>query len=114
MKRLGGADVGVQRPIRLTLRVMNDGDCSHVGANETADRRPVSVNREQVTIIIRIHVITEVLLFLVGDAFDRLCFDFGASKCRQDQAGQNRDDGNHHEKFDEGEPAALVHRVIIT
>ncbi len=100
VKRLGGPDVGIQRPIRLTRRVMDDGDCSHVRANETADSRPVSVNREKVAIIIGIHMVTEVLLFLIGDAFDRLRFNFGAGKRRQEQARQNRDNGNHHEKFD--------------
>src|SRR5882724_593707 len=44
VKRLGCTDVSIHGPIRFTRSVMNDGHCTNVGADETADCSPVSMN----------------------------------------------------------------------
>jgi len=51
----------------------------------------------------------------VAVAFDRQRLAFGARQRRQQQSGQNRDDGNDNQKFDQGESRLFlkspVHRI---
>src|SRR5262245_33821843 len=114
MKGFRHPDVGVQWSIGLTHSVVHDRQRPHVSPNETADGRPVSMGWKELAILIGIHVITEVLLLLIGDAFDGLSFDFGACKGWQQERSQYRDNANNHQKLDQGKGSPAVHRIPCT
>lgn len=53
-----------------------------------------------------IHVPTELELFGVAEAADLVRLGLGFAEGGQKHAGQNGDDGDHHQKFDQGKGAA--------
>ena len=56
--------------------------------------------------VVRVQLPGELQLFHKADVLDALGSDLGRGQGRQQQAGQNGDDRDHHQQFDEGEPAA--------
>ena len=107
MKSLWSTHVRVQWPIRLTGAVMDNRDSSNIGANETADSRPVAVNWKQLSIIVSVHVVAEVLLLLVRHTIHRLRFDFCPGKRWQQEPRENCNDSDDDEQLDQSERSAI-------
>ena len=106
MEGLRGSHVQVQRAVRFSLGVVDDGFGRNIGAHESTDGRPVAVDRKPVHVVVRVHVVGEVLLLLIGDALDGLSLDFRAGQRRQKHPGQDGDDGDNDEQLDEREGEA--------
>ena len=64
--------------------------------------------------VVEIHEIRQGKLFEVAIALDRLRLGFGARKRREQHAGEDRDDGNHHEQLNQGEtPLGSALRSVV-
>ncbi len=109
MKGGGSADVGVQRAVGFPHPVMDDLPGSDVRANKAPHRCPVGMSRIEIQIVIGVHVVAEVLLFLIGQALGGLALDFGPGQGRQQHPSQDGDDGNNHQKFNQSEGPRSVH-----
>ena len=99
MERFHGRQVVIQWPFfRRQLAAVK---CH--GAGLASQITPIRINRIKIRIIIGVHVQADRLLAHVAVAFDRDRFHLRTRQGRQQQTGQNRDDGDDHEKFDQGE-----------
>src|SRR5262245_1426510 len=99
MEQLRTGGISVQGASPLPEPVMNDRYSSNVAANKAADGTPVAMHWQRVAVVIGIHVIGEILLLLIGNAFYRLRLDFGAGQRGQQHPGENGNDGNNYEQF---------------
>jgi hypothetical protein len=63
----------------------------------------LGVVREFLTVVTRVQVDGQPPLLLVADAKGLLRLRLGFRQRRQEHAGEDRDDGNHHEQFNQGE-----------
>ena len=106
MEGLRGSHVQVQRTVGFSLGVVDNGFGRNIGAHESTDGCPVGVHRKPVHVVVRVHVVAEVLLLLIGDALDGLSLDFRAGQRRQKHPGQDGDDGDNDEQLDEREGEA--------
>jgi len=88
---------------------MDYRDGFYICPNESSYRGPVAMNREKIAIIIGVHVISEILLLLVGDAFDCIRFDFCPSQGRQEDRGKDGDNCDNNEQFDQGKSPRPLH-----
>ena len=80
------------------------------GVVSAAIIKVVPVSGEVVFVVVGVEVHVEADLAEVVEAVDALAFFFGFGKGGQKHAGQNGDDGNHHQQFDEGEGQAFLSR----
>ena len=67
----------------------------------------IIIRHEVVVVVVRVHVEAQLQLTKVVDAIDGLRAGPATAQHRQQQAGENRNDGDDHEQFDERESAAL-------
>src|SRR5439155_21320805 len=94
--RVRPADVIVQWPVGCS--------CEYVVCAVLAARGGPIANRGVIlTVVVRVHEERLADLALIGYARDRHGLLPGASKCGQQQAGQDGDDGNDHQQLDERE-----------
>lgn len=64
----------------------------------------VSMSREDVVVIVGVHLHVDAELFEVVEAGDAVGLALGARQRRQQQRGQNGNDRNHDQQLDEREP----------
>ena len=107
----GGGYVGVERSVGFALAIMDDGFGADVGPDESAGGTPIAVERVEILVIVGVHVIAEILLFLVRDTLDPLGLDLGAGQGWEQHACENGDDGDDDEQLDECE-GARVRRAV--
>src|SRR5439155_7331885 len=62
----------------------------------------IAGSREPILVVQRIHQVCELKLLQVAHAGDAMRLGLRLGQCRQQQSGQNGDDGNHDEQFDQG------------
>ena len=82
---------------------------SQVGHGEAMVRPNASQTFDyegELAVIIGKHLAAEAHLFFIAQAGDALGAFFGAGQRGQEHGGQNRDDGDDHQQFDEGERGA--------
>ena len=65
--------------------------------------RGIDRPRKLVTVFVRPHAEGEADLFEVADAFDALGLGLGLGESRQQEAGENGDDGDDDQQFNERE-----------
>ena len=65
MEGFRGGHVYVQRTVCFALRIVDDGLGFNIGAHKSADGGPVAVHRKTVRVVVGVHVVAEILLFLI-------------------------------------------------
>src|SRR5262249_3148247 len=92
------------RALNVRWSVIDFGPAADPGFRPDGSNRGFRFVRHEFTLVIeRVKMPAKLQLFKIIHALDRLRADFRFAERGKQQAGQNGNDGNHHEQFDQRE-----------